>query len=190
MKKRCKLPIAMVSIYIFLISSIAFLFTGMLIVLVVNDYKLPDGFNINDFYYVAWMGMIGSFCLTMILTLLEYIRRTRNWILCRLLFNAVKRPKKAACTSQKNASTEFCAKQEHDADCAQAFCGLVQQQGEIPTVGQNSRHEMQGIKSVFQTARRFRAHTTHPYMNVFKTIRELKWSILQNYWQPHCWRWV
>ena len=49
MKKRCKLPIAMVSIYIFLISSIAFLFTGMLIVLVVNDYKLPDGFNINDF---------------------------------------------------------------------------------------------------------------------------------------------
>ena len=59
---------------------------------------------------------------------------------------------KAACTSQKNASTEFCAKQEHDADCAQAFCGLVQQQGEIPTVGQNSRHEMQGIKSVFQTA--------------------------------------
>ena len=80
MKKRCKLPIAMVSIYIyiFLISSIAFLFTGMLIVLVVNDYKLPDGFNINDFYYIAWVGMIGSFCLTMILTLLEYIRRTRN----------------------------------------------------------------------------------------------------------------
>lgn len=78
MKKRCKLPIAMVAIYIFLISSIAFLFTGMLIVWVVNDYKLPDGFNINDFYYVAWMGMIGSFCLTMILTLLEYVRRTRN----------------------------------------------------------------------------------------------------------------
>ena len=78
MQKRCKLPIAMVAIYIFLISSIAFLFTGMLIVWVVNDYKLPDGFNINDFYYVVWMGMIGSFCLTMILTLLEYIRRTRN----------------------------------------------------------------------------------------------------------------
>ena len=78
MKKRCKLPIAMVSIYIFLISSITFLFTGMLIVWVVNDYKLPDGFNINDFYYVAGMSMIGSFCLTMILTLLEYIRITRN----------------------------------------------------------------------------------------------------------------
>lgn len=78
MQKRCKLPIAMVAIYMFLISSIAFLFTGMLIVWVVNDYKLPDGFNINDFYYVAGMSMIGSFCLTMILTLLEYIRITRN----------------------------------------------------------------------------------------------------------------
>ena len=43
MQKRCKLPIAMVAIYIFLISSTAFLFTGMLIVWVVNDYKLPDG---------------------------------------------------------------------------------------------------------------------------------------------------
>ena len=56
--------------------------------------------------------------------------------MCRLLFNAVKRPKKAACTSQKNASTEFCTKQKHDAGCAQAFCGLVQQQGGIQTVGQ------------------------------------------------------
>ena len=72
---------------------------------------------------------------------------------CRLLFNAVKRPKKAACTSQKNASTEFCTKQKYDTDCAQAFCGLVQQQGGIPTVGQNNRHETQEIKSVFQTAR-------------------------------------
>ena len=81
MKKRCKLPIAMVSIYIYIyildILNRFFVYRHV-IVLVVNDYKLPDGFNINDFYYVAWMGMIGSFCLTMILTLLEYIRRTRN----------------------------------------------------------------------------------------------------------------
>jgi len=94
--------------------------------------------------------------------------------LCRLLSNAVKHPKKAACTSQKNASTEFCVKQKYDAGCAQAFCGLVQQQGGIPTVGQNSRHEMQGIKSVFQTAQRFRAQTACPFINVLKTIRELK----------------
>ena len=84
------------------------------------------------------------------------------------------RPKKAACTSQKNASTEFCAKQKYDTGCAQAFCGLMRQQGKIPTMGQNNRHEMQGIKSVFQTARRFRAHTTCPSINVLKTIRELK----------------
>ena len=90
-------------------------------------------------------------------------------------FQCSETPPKAACTSQKNASTEFCTKQKYDTGCAQAtFCGLGRQQGEIPTVGQNSRHEMQGIKSVFQTARRFRAHTTRPYMNVFKTIRELK----------------
>ena len=80
------------------------------------------------------------------------IRLTLNQ--CRLLLsNAMKRPKKAACTSQKNASTEFCTKQKYDTDCAQAFCGLVQQQGGIPTVGQNNRHETQEIKSVFQTAR-------------------------------------
>ena len=41
------------------------------------------------------------------------------------------------------------AEQEHDTGCAQAFCGLVRQQGEIPTVGQNSRHEMQGDKIRF-----------------------------------------
>ena len=40
---------------------------------------------------------------------------------CRLLFNAVKRHQKAACTLQKNASTEFCAKQEYDVGYAQSF---------------------------------------------------------------------
>ena len=54
------------------------------------------------------------------------------------------------------------------------FCALVRQQEEVPTVGQNNRHEMQGIKSVFQTTRRFRAHTTRPYMNVLKTIKRIK----------------
>ena len=62
--------------------------------------------------------------------------------------------------------------------------------GEIPTVGQNNCHEIQGIKSVFQTAWRFRAHTKRPSINVFKTIRELKWNILQNYWRPYCQLWV
>ena len=84
------------------------------------------------------------------------------------------RPKKAACTSQKNASTEFCAKQEHDTGYAQAFCGLMRQQGKIQTMGQNNRHETKEIKSVFQAIRRFRAHTTCPSINVLKTIRELK----------------
>ena len=67
------------------------------------------------------------------------------------------------------------AKQEHDTGYAQAFCGSGRQQGGIPTVGQNSRHEMQGIKSVFKAARHEdferiqRAHTLS-----FKNIRELR----------------
>nr|DAP34777.1 MAG TPA: hypothetical protein [Caudoviricetes sp.] len=39
---------------------------------------------------------------------------------------------------------------------------------------QNNRNEMQGIKSVFQMARRFPAHTKRPSISVLKTIRELK----------------
>ena len=102
---------------------------------------------------------------------------------CRLLFNAVKRPKSSLHIAKERINqmmsnpTYACfirAKQEHDTGYAQAFCGLVQQQGGIPTVGQNSRHEIKGIKSVFQTAQRFRAYTTRPYMNVLKTIGDLK----------------
>ena len=102
---------------------------------------------------------------------------------CRLLFNAVKRPKSSLHIAKERINqimsnpTYACfirAKQEHDTGCAQAFCGLVRQQGGIPTVGQNNRHEMQGIKSVFQTARRLRAHATCPSINVLKTIGDLK----------------
>ena len=102
---------------------------------------------------------------------------------CRLLSNAVKRPKSSLHIAKERINqimsnpTYTCfirAKQEHDTGYAQAFCGLMRQQGKIPTMGQNSRHEMQGIKSVFQTTRRFRAHTTRPSINVLKTIRELK----------------
>ena len=109
------------------------------------------------------------------------IRLTLNQ--CRLLSNAVKHPKSSLHIAKERINqimsnpTYTCfirAKQEHDTGYAQAFCGLVQQQGGISTLGQNSRHEMQGIKSVFQTAQRFRAHTTCPSINVLKTIRELK----------------
>ena len=104
--------------------------------------------------------------------------------MCRLLFNAVKRHPKSSLHIAKERINQIMsnptytcfirAKQEHDTGYAQAFCGSGRQQGGISTLGQNNRHEMQGIKSVFQTARRFRAHTTCPYMNVLKTIRELK----------------
>ena len=94
MKKRCKLPIAMVSIYIFLISSTAFLFTGMLIVWVVNDYKLPDGFNINDFYYVVWMGMIRFFLFNNDTDLIGIYKKNKKLNIVQAAFQCDKTPKK------------------------------------------------------------------------------------------------
>ena len=102
---------------------------------------------------------------------------------CRLLSNAVKRPKSSPHIAKERINqimsnpTYTCfirAKQEHDTGCAQAFCGLVRQQRGIPTLGQNNRHETKGIKSVSQTAQRFRAHTTCPYINVLTIIGNLK----------------
>lgn len=103
MKKRCKLPIAMVSIYIFLISSTAFLFTGMLIVWVVNDYKLPDGFNINDFYYVVWMGMIRFFLFNNDTDLIGIYKKNKKLNIVQAAFQCGETSPKAACTLQKNA---------------------------------------------------------------------------------------
>ena len=96
---------------------------------------------------------------------------------CRLLSNAVKCPKSSPHIAKERINrimsnpTYACfirAKQEHDTGYAQAFCGSGRQQGVIPTVGQNNRHEMQGIKSIFQTARRFQAHTKRPSISVLK----------------------
>ena len=83
---------------------------------------------------------------------------------CRLLFNTIKRLKKQP-AHRKRAHKPNAAPNKNMTQFAHRVLRIGATAGENPNGG---------IKSVFQTARRFRAHTTCPYMNVFKTIRELK----------------
>ena len=99
------------------------------------------------------------------------IRLTLNQ--CRLLlFNTVKRPQKQPAHRKRTHQPNSVPNRNMTQIAHRHFAGW--QQGGIPTVGQNNRHETKEIKSVFQTARRFRAHTKRPSINVLKTIRELK----------------
>ena len=83
---------------------------------------------------------------------------------CRLLFNAVKCPQKQPAHRKRTHKPNSVPNKN-----------MTQFTHRVLRIGATAgRNPYDGIKSVFQTARRFRAYTTCPSISVLKTIRELK----------------
>ena len=73
-----KLPILIFSAYIFIICTILSFLSAMFIIWFINEYKIPENFNLDDFYYVMWLSLVTSFCMTIIFSLLKYTKKVRD----------------------------------------------------------------------------------------------------------------